>query len=161
MAIWREQQALPRDLVLEVNYLGGSMPTFALNFSRARSEVIAQYFMFVALGATGIGRSSEGRARSRDTFAKSVAEMGPYRLITDRSDLPVFAFTTAPEVRNYAEFDVSARLRENGWLVPAYTFPENREDLSVLRVVVRAGGSHDKADLFSMAFESRPRRSSR
>ena len=40
---------------------------------------------------------------------------------------------------NYTVFDVSARLREFGWLVPAYTFPENRQDLSVLRVVVRAG----------------------
>jgi len=60
----------------------------------------------------------------------------------------VFAFTVAPEVTNYTVFDVSARLREHGWLVPAYTFPENRQDLAVLRVVVRAGMSHDMADLF-------------
>ena len=32
--------------------------------------------------------------------------------------------------------------------MPAYTFPENREDLSVLRVVVRAGLTTDMADLF-------------
>jgi glutamate decarboxylase len=74
--------------------------------------------------------------------------MGSYRLITDGSELPVLAFTTAPEVENYSVFDVSARLREFGWLVPAYTFPENRQDLSVLRVVVRAGLTHDMADLF-------------
>ena len=49
---------------------------------------------------------------------------------------------------NYTVFDVSARLREFGWLVPAYTFPVNREDLSVLRVVVRAGMTNDMADLF-------------
>jgi glutamate decarboxylase len=77
-----------------------------------------------------------------------VAAMGPYRLITDGRDLPVFAFTVAPEVENYTVFDVSSKLREMGWLVPAYTFPENREDLSVLRVVVRAGLTHDMADLF-------------
>ena len=53
-----------------------------------------------------------------------------------------------PEVKNYTVFDVSARLREFGWLVPAYTFPENRQDLSVLRVVVRAGLTNDMADLF-------------
>src|SRR5204862_5675546 len=52
-AIWRDRDALPRDLVFEVNYLGGSMPTFALNFSRPGSEVVAQYFMFVSLGAEG------------------------------------------------------------------------------------------------------------
>jgi glutamate decarboxylase len=74
--------------------------------------------------------------------------MGPYRLLTDGSELPVFAFALNPEVENYTVFDVSAALRERGWLVPAYTFPENRQDLSVLRVVVRAGMSHDMADLF-------------
>jgi len=44
-------------------------------------------------------------------------------------------------------FDVSAALRESGWLVPAYTFPENRRDLPVLCVVVRNGFTHDLADL--------------
>ncbi len=43
--------------------------------------------------------------------------------------------------------DRSAALRERGWLVPAYSFPEHREDLAVLRVVVRNGFSHDLADL--------------
>ncbi|HET9094196.1 MAG TPA: glutamate decarboxylase, partial [Solirubrobacteraceae bacterium] len=52
-AIWRDQAALPQDLIFDVNYLGGHMPTFALNFSRPGSEVIAQYFMFSSLGREG------------------------------------------------------------------------------------------------------------
>ena len=44
-------------------------------------------------------------------------------------------------------YDVSRRLREHGWLVPAYAFPANRQDLSVLRVVCRNGFSHDLADV--------------
>jgi glutamate decarboxylase len=147
-AIWRDKKALPRDLVFEVNYLGGSMPTFALNFSRPGSEVIAQYYMFVSLGATGYRAVQEGSSSVAQHIAREVAAVGPYRLLTDGSDLPVFAFTLAPEVKNYTVFDVSARLREQGWLVPAYSFPENRQDLAVLRVVVRAGMSHDMADLF-------------
>jgi len=147
-AIWRDADALPRDLVFDVNYLGGSMPTFALNFSRPGSEVIAQYFMFVALGAEGYRAIQRGSSAVARHIARGVAEMGPYRLITDGSELPVFAFTVGPDITNYTVFDVSARLRENGWLVPAYTFPENRQDLAVLRVVVRAGMSHDMADLF-------------
>jgi glutamate decarboxylase len=31
--------------------------------------------------------------------------------------------------------------------VPAYSFPENRTDLTVLRIVVRNGFTHDLADL--------------
>jgi len=144
-AIWRDKAALPSDLVFEVNYLGGKMPTFALNFSRPGSEVIAQYFMFLSLGRDGfefVQRASHSVARH---IADEIAEIGPYRLITDASELPVLTFTLKPEVRNYSVFDVSARLREGGWLVPAYTFPENREDLSVLRVVVRAGMTLDMA----------------
>jgi len=147
-AIWRDREALPRDLVFEVNYLGGSMPTFALNFSRPGSEVIAQYYMFVSLGVAGYRRVQQGSSLVAQHIAREVADVGPYRLITDGSDLPVFAFTVAPEVRNYTVFDVSGRMREEGWLVPAYTFPENRQDLSVLRVVVRAGLTLDMADLF-------------
>jgi len=58
----------------------------------------------------------------------------------------VFAFTLKDEITNYTVFDVSDHLRQRGWLVPAYTFPENRQDLSVLRIVVRAGMTLDMAD---------------
>jgi len=157
-AIWREKAALPEDLVFDVNYLGGSMPTFALNFSRPGSEVIAQYFMFVSLGADGYRAVQQGSSAVAQHIARGVAELGPYQLITDGSELPVFAFTVAPDVKNYTVFDVSAYLREQGWLVPAYTFPENRQDLSVLRVVVRAGMSHDMADLFLGALGKQTKR---
>lgn len=39
-------------------------------------------------------------------------------------------------------------MRERGWQVPAYTFPADREDLAVLRVVCRNGFSHDLAEDF-------------
>ena len=84
--------------------------------------------------------------------------MGPYRLISDGSELPVFAFAPKPEVKNYTVFDVSDRLRERGWLVPAYTFPENRQDLSVLRVVVRAGMHMEMADELLDALADKTRR---
>jgi glutamate decarboxylase len=79
-------------------------------------------------------------------ISSEIAKIGPYRLITDGSELPVFAFALKDEVTNYTVFDISERLRERGWLVPAYTFPENRQDLSVLRIVVRAGMHRDMAD---------------
>jgi glutamate decarboxylase len=146
-AIWRNEEALPRELVFDVNYLGGQMPTFALNFSRPGSEVIAQYFMFTMLGREGYERVIESAHNIARYVSAGVAEIGPYQLLTDGSELPVFAFRLAPEVTNYTVFDVSDRLRQRGWLVPAYTFPENRQDLSVLRIVIRAGMNFDMADL--------------
>jgi glutamate decarboxylase len=145
-AIWRDKAALPEDLVFNVNYLGGNMPTFSLNFSRPGSEVIAQYFMFMSLGREGYTAMMHNLRKVATHIANGVSELGPYRLISDGSDLPVFAFSLAPEIQNYTVFDVSDLLRERGWLVPAYTFPENRQDLSVLRVVVRAGMHVEMAD---------------
>jgi glutamate decarboxylase len=145
-AIWRDEEALPKDLIFDVNYLGGHMPTFALNFSRPGSEVIAQYFMFTSLGRDGYRRVMQTAQDVAVHISTEVAKIGPYRLITEGRDLPVFAFTLADEVRNYSVFDVSDRLRQRSWLVPAYTFPENRQDLSVLRIVVRSGMNFDMAE---------------
>ena len=145
-AVWRDKQALPQDLIFDVNYLGGHMPTFALNFSRPGSEVIAQYFMFASLGHEGYRRVLQNAQDVALRLSSGIEEMGPYRLLTRGEDLPVFAFTLADRVTNYSVFDVSDHLRQRGWLVPAYTFPENRQDLSVLRIVVRAGMTLDMAD---------------
>ena len=144
--IWRNPEALPSELVFDVNYLGGNMPTFALNFSRPGSQVIAQYFMFMSLGRDGY-RHVIGEAQDvAKHISSGVAELGPFTLLSDGSDLPVFSFALKPEVKNYTVYDVSDRLRQSGWLVPAYSFPPNREDLNVLRIVVRAGMTYDMAD---------------
>ena len=145
-AIWRNEKALPADLVFDVNYLGGHMPTFALNFSRPGSEVVAQYFMFTTLGREGYRRVMQAAQDVATHVSSEIAKMGPYRLISEGKELPVFAFAVAPEIENYTVFDVSDRLRQHGWLVPAYTFPENRQDLSVLRIVVRAGMTMEMAN---------------
>jgi glutamate decarboxylase len=145
--IWRDAQSLPRELIFDVNYLGGHMPTFALNFSRPGSEVVAQYFMFTSLGFEGYRRVQQQSSDVAQYLAAEIEKLGPYRLITRGDELPVFAFALQPAISNYTVFDVSDKLRERGWLVPAYTYPPNREDLSVLRIVVRSGMNHDMADL--------------
>lgn len=122
------------------------MPTFALNFSRPGAEVIAQYYTFLRLGRDGY-RAVQGASREVAVYlAGKIEALGCFRMLTRGEDLPVFAFTTTDDVP-FDVFDVSRRLRERGWQVPAYTFPANREDLSVLRVVCRNGFSRDLADL--------------
>jgi glutamate decarboxylase len=146
-AVWRDPDALPEDLVFHVNYLGGDMPTFALNFSRPGNQVAAQYYNFVRLGVDGYRRIQQ---TSRDVAlytSDAISKLGPFRLLTDGSELPVFAFTLDGTDRPYTVFDVSERLRDRGWLVPAYTYPENRQDVAALRIVVRNGMSRDLADL--------------
>jgi glutamate decarboxylase len=146
--LWRKADCLPAELIFNVNYLGGLMPTFALNFSRPGAEVVAQYYTFFRLGRTGY-RAVQQAARDVATYLSGeIEKLGQFSLISRGDELPVFAFTTTPEVTGWDVFAVSSRLRERGWQVPAYTFPENRQDLAVLRVVCRNGFSRDLAELF-------------
>jgi glutamate decarboxylase len=147
-AIWREPDALTEDLVFSVNFLGGDMPTFALNFSRPGAQIVAQYYNFLRLGFEGYRRVQQ-ECRDMATYVSgAIAELGPFELITGGTELPVFAFKVREEVENFSAFDVSSGMRERGWQVPAYSFPKNREDLVALRVVVRNGYSRDPADMF-------------
>ena len=151
--IWRDSAALPDDLIFWVNYLGDNMPTFALNFSRPGSQVVAQYYNLLRLGFDGY-RRVQGYARDVATsLSARIAELGPFRLLTKGDELPVFAFTLEDGIDNFTVFDVSNALRERGWQVPAYTFPKNRTDLAALRVVVRQGFGHDMADLLMSDLE--------
>jgi glutamate decarboxylase len=146
--LWRDASALPEELIFNVNYLGGQMPTFALNFSRPGAEVVAQYYTFFRLGRAGFRAVQQAARDVAGHLATEIEMLGVFRLITRGEQLPVLAFTTTAEVTAWDVFAVSRRLRERGWQVPAYTFPANREDLAVLRIVCRNGFSHDLADLF-------------
>ncbi|MBT2529042.1 glutamate decarboxylase [Streptomyces sp. ISL-99] len=152
-ALWRSSAELPEELVFRVNYLGGDMPAFALNFSRPGAQVAAQYYTFLRLGRDGYRAVQQASRDVARGLAERIEATGDFRLLSRGDQLPVFAFTTAPEVRNFDVFDVSRRLRERGWLVPAYTFPENRQDLAVLRIVCRNGFSADLAQLLVESLE--------
>jgi glutamate decarboxylase len=124
------------------------MPTFSLTFSRPGSQIVAQYYNFIRLGFDGYRRVHAYSRAVATSLAHRIGDLGPFRLLTKGDELPAFAFALHPQVTHYSVFDVSMTLRERGWLVPAYTFPANREDLAVLRVVVRNGFTQDLADLF-------------
>ena len=146
-AIWRDKAALPEDLIFHVHYLGGDMPTFALNFSRPGAQVVAQYFTLLRLGFDGYRRVQQSCRDTAQWLSSQIAELGPFELISDGSGIPVFAFRLRDGVDGYTVFDVSETLRIKGWLVPAYHMPPAMEDVAVLRVVIRNGFSHDLASM--------------
>lgn len=144
--IWRDKAELPEDLVFHCNYLGGDLPNFALNFSRPGNQVVAQYFNFLRLGYDGYREIHQTSQDVAMYLSSGIAKLGPFDLISDGSDIPVFAFTTNDKA-NFSVFDISDKVRERGWLVPAYTFPKNRDDLAVLRCVCKEGFTRDMADM--------------
>lgn len=142
--VWRSKEYLPEDLVFRVNYLGGDMPTFTLNFSRPGNQVVGQYYNFLRLGRAGYTQVMQCLSQTARWLGDELRDSEHFELITDGSAIPVVSFRLKGKP-GYTEFDVSEGLRSFGWQVPAYTMPEGATDVVVLRVVVREGFSADLA----------------
>jgi len=147
--IWRDASDLPEDLIFNVNYLGGNMPTFALNFSRPGGQIVAQYYNFLRLGRDGYRKIHEAGYRTARYLADEIAEMGPFEIINGgRGGIPALAWKLREDAKlGFTLFDLADRLRVTGWQVPAYTLPANRQDLAVQRILVRHDFSRDLANL--------------
>ena len=142
--VWRSAEYLPEDLVFRVNYLGGDMPTFTLNFSKGGNQVIGQYYNFLRLGRSGYAQVMSSLSTTARWLGDQLRDSQHFELISDGSAIPVVSFRLSGDP-GYTEFDVSHALRSFGWQVPAYTMPDNASDVVVLRIVVREGFSADLA----------------
>ncbi|MCG6878497.1 MAG: glutamate decarboxylase [Deltaproteobacteria bacterium] len=149
--VWREKKDLPADLIFQVNYLGGNMPTFALNFSRPGGQVVAQYFSFLRLGREGYRKIHQACYHTAAYLADEISKMGPFKIIYDgRGGIPALCWSLKDGADpGFNLYDLADRLRSRGWQVPAYSMPANREDLVIQRILVRHGVSRDLVDLLS------------
>lgn len=150
--IWREAKDLPEDLIFNVNYLGGNMPTFALNFSRPGGQVIAQYYNFLRLGREGYSKIQNACYETALYLSDEISKLGPFEIIFDgnsKEGIPAMCWKLKDEkgIGGYTLYDLADRLRSRGWQVPAYSMPAKREDLVVQRILVRHGVSRDLASL--------------
>jgi len=142
--VWRSKEYLPEGLVFHVNYLGGDMPTFTLNFSRPGNQVVGQYYNFLRLGRAGYSQVMHSLSQTARWLGDQLEASEHFDVVSDGSAIPVVAFKLKRDF-GYTEFDVSQALRSFGWQVPAYTMPEGAEDVRMLRIVVREGFSADLA----------------
>jgi len=149
--IWREKSDLPEDQIFNVNYLGGNMPVFALNFSRPGGQVVAQYYDFIRLGREGYRRIHQRCYEIAQWFAAEIRKLGPFELVFDgqpEKGIPCVSWRVRDGVKlPYSLYDLADRMRVTGWQVPAYSMPKNREDFIVQRVLVRHGVTLDLMSL--------------
>jgi glutamate decarboxylase len=149
--IWRDREELPEDLIFHVNYLGGDMPVFQINFSRPAGQVVAQYYNFLRLGFEGYKAIHDASYAVGQYLASEIVKLGPFELLCDSN--PVTGIPTVTwriregEDPGYTLFDLADRMRARGWQVPAYTLTGTASDIPVQRILVRLGVSRDLASL--------------
>jgi glutamate decarboxylase len=144
--VFREASDLPEELVFHINYLGGDMPNYSLNFSRPSNSVILQYFAFLRLGRDGYREIVANVLANAQALAHKLASIDGLELLNDATHFPiVVARAEDPEKLDLTL--LSQLLRERGWIVPAYTLPPDAEHITVLRMVIKENFSRDMVDL--------------
>ncbi len=144
--IMKDKSELPEELIFYVNYLGSEEATYTLNFSRGSAMVAAQYYNLLRLGRNGYRQIMENSLMNAQYLASEINKIKYFDLINKDIKLPILALT----VTKSAGFDVyqlSDKLRERGWIVPAYSLPADADDIKVLRIVIKENFSRDMADL--------------
>jgi glutamate decarboxylase len=150
-ALWRDTSQLPEDLIFHTNYLGGDQPTFDLNFSRGASQIVAQYYNFLRLGRAGYTAVMQ-RLSDTAAYLAGLVENSPYLELMSKPDALPLVCARVVDDAGFTAYDLSAKMKERGWIVPAYTLAKDADHVSVLRVVVREGLSADMADLLVADF---------
>ncbi len=147
--IWRNKEDLPQDLIFWVNYLGSNIPTFAINFSRPGGQIIAQYYNMVRLGREGYYNVHKACYNTVEYIHEKLEKFELFDFIhAGRGGIPALTFSLKQDAKApFTLYDVSEKLRVRGWQVPAYSMPAHREDLIVMRLLVRHGFSKDFANL--------------
>ncbi len=147
--VWRDVEDLPEELIFNVNYLGGEMPTFALNFSRPGGQVIAQYFNFLRHGRDGYTKIQQACADHGKYIAQEIEKIGLFDVLYNgEGGIPGACWMLKKGVNpGFSLFDLTDKLRSRGWQVASYSLPTDCQDMVIQRVLIRHGFSRDMADL--------------
>ncbi len=143
--IFKDKSYLPEDLIFYVNYLGSEEATYTLNFSRGSSMVIAQYYNLLRLGKNGYRAIVENTVKNARYLANKLKKIDTFKLTHEDILLPVVTFYSTSN--KLSVYRISEKLRERGWIVPAYNLPKNADDIHILRVVVRENFSRDMGEM--------------
>ena len=137
--LWRDAKFVPQDLIFNVSYLGGEMPTMAINFSRSASQIIGQYYNFVRYGFDGYREIHQRPHEVAKYIIKEIKKTGRFKVVNGAKHLPILCYALKDDhAQEWNLYDLSDRLRMRGWQVPTYPMPDNLNNLIVQRIVCRA-----------------------
>jgi glutamate decarboxylase len=118
--IWRDVKFLPKHLIFELHYLGGTEESFTLNFSRPGAHVIGQYYNLVHLGFNGYREVMEHMLSNARLLSNALEASSWYRCVSNiHRKKGVFELTS----KAYVAGDTSESYNP-GLPVVAFTFSD-------------------------------------
>jgi glutamate decarboxylase len=114
--------------------------------------ILAQYYNLLRLGREGYTSIMNNCMQNARYLAQRLVAIGKFELLSEIT-LPIVAFKFKRDP-GFSPFQLSQKLRERGWMLPAYRLPENAESITALRVVVKESFSEDMAEMLANDIEN-------
>ncbi|HEY3362467.1 MAG TPA: glutamate decarboxylase [Methanosarcina sp.] len=144
--IFRDEKDLPKDLIFTVDYLGEQEDTYTLNFSGSSAMVVAQYYNILRFGRAGYTGIMKNILEVSQDLAEKLNKLGRFEMLNRGERLPIIAFKQKEETE-YSLLQLSHKLKEKGWIVPAYHLPKNAENIEIMRIVIRENFTQDMTSI--------------
>ncbi|MEO1770198.1 glutamate decarboxylase [Candidatus Enterococcus ferrettii] len=145
--IWKDRKYLPEKLIFSVSYLGGSIPTMAINFSRSASQILGQYYNFYRFGFEGYKSIHLRTQKVAMKIAEAIEKTELFDIYNDGSNIPIVCYKLKDNSSvAWNLYDLADRLQMKGWQVPAYPLPEDLENIVIQRFVCRGDFGMNMAD---------------
>ena len=97
--------------------------------------MLGQYYNFLRLGFEGYKEIQQNSMDIATYCHDQIGKMKCFRNYADKLVNPLFIWYMNPDYDKKAKwtlYDLQALLQQSGWMVPAYTMPENLENLDML-----------------------------
>ena len=148
--IWKDREYLPDDMNFSVNYLGAEISQVGLNFSRPGAQILGQYYNYIRLGFEGYKAIQHNCLEIAKYIWGEIAKFPQFHNYAKEVVNPLFIWHLEEEYDKSVKwtlYDLQDKLKQSGWMIPAYTLPKSLEDIVVMRVVVKQGFTRDMADM--------------
>jgi len=141
--VWRDHTYLPDELVFDLHYLGGTEKTYTLNFSKPASQAILQYYNFLRLGKEGYTRVMQDCRDNADYLANKLEALNIFDIVSSDNGTPLVTVKLKDNINEFTVFDLERKMKEYGWILPAYQCAQGAEHVFILRMVIREAFSAD------------------
>ena len=143
--VWREntEAILPHELRFSVSYLGNTVDSITINFSRSGSQIIGQYYNLIRFGKEGYHAIMENTHEVATKLSKRLENYDIFEMVHTGAgtNLPIVCWKLTDNANvKWTLYDLEDKLMEYGWQVPAYPLPAIKgvtKTITVARVVCR------------------------
>lgn len=152
-AIWRNRNDIDKELIFQIDYLGGSQDDFSLNFSKSASNIIIQYYNLTRLGEQGYEEIMNYLYEIQYYLIEKLSylrlfNIKIFNIVNTSPDIPliVLSLTAEAKVLGLNLATLAIKMKEYGWSIPVYPLPIPLQDEIVMRMVLKVGFNFGMAD---------------